>query len=267
MVQSRLLQLHNLRRRLLSLLVSRILQQGSQNRRSPTRRRNCANKRLLKLRVSMLRPLRLQHLQYLQLPSMSPRWLMLPGYLAMAALAMAANMVSTLPLHLNSPLHPTTTLCTIPRLRLSLLTSPRIIVTIHILLTGRLTVPNMIMFHRRPVRRRHRLLPTRGSKSRHLHPHHRLQWICLIRRTDQHQVKRSRVKTIRTAFDESRGEEIEKIDSQLQPKPSESTACEITTNWPKAEPSKPTACQTTTNRPKAKRTGPQTSLEEPQSGI
>jgi hypothetical protein len=271
MVQSRLPQLHNLRRRLSSLLVSRILQQGSQNRRSPTRRRNCANKRLLKLRVSMLRPLRLQHLQYLQLPSMSPRWLMLPG-----CLAMAANMVSTLPPHFNFHLHPTTTLYTIPKLRLSLLTSPPRILTIHIILTEHLTVPSMNMCHHplaalhRPPQglrrlRRHRL--TRGSSSPHLRLDHRSPWICLNRRTDQHQVKRSRVKNIRTAFHEGRGEEIETVNSQDQSKPGKPITCETTTNRPKAEPSKPTACKTTTNRPKAKRTGPQTGFEEPQSGI
>jgi hypothetical protein len=137
----------------------------------------------------MLRPLRLQHLQYLQLPSMSPRWLTLPG-----CLAMAANMVTSTPLHFITLIHTTPSTIpspsTVPRLRLSLLTSPLIMVTIHTILTEHLTVLSMNMCHHplaalhRPPQglRRHRHRLMRGSNSPHLRLDHRSRWTCRIRR-------------------------------------------------------------------------------------
>jgi hypothetical protein len=158
----------------------------------------------------MLRPLRLQHLQYLQLPSMSPRWLTLPGCLAMAALAMAADMVSIPPLHFTIPLH--TTLLLPPRLPFPIV-SPLKTFPMHIRLTEHLTVLNINLchhplaaLHRPPqgIRRLHRRRLTRGRKSHLCRPAPQRQWICPTEtHTDRHQVKRCHVKTFGTAFHES----------------------------------------------------------------
>jgi hypothetical protein len=168
-------------RRIFLLVSRRPLRQKHRVPRSRTRRLSFANRTLPQPRVSMLRPSRKQHLQYPQLPSMSPRWPALP-----CAQKMAAETVSSLSLHLPFTIH-----STLPTL---LPSHPLIILPVSMC-----TTPTMLAVgHSREspclrafphlLRRRiwqcclHRLRLSQGRSMPHRRPPPRYRWTCRTRR-------------------------------------------------------------------------------------
>lgn len=124
----------------------------------------------------MLRQSRKQHLQHLQLPSMSPRWPALP-----CAQTMAAETVSSLSSHPLFTIHNT-----LPFPYTSHPTShPTVILPLtSIFTTHPLPGSRQCRVSRRRIRQYHlhRLRQSQGGPRPHRHPPPRFRWTCRIRR-------------------------------------------------------------------------------------